>query len=813
MRPLLLLFLLTAISSLHADELPGHSAHGEAFDEGPRQAAVIIPGCADAVKFPISSKNADAQKFFTQGVGQLHGFWYYEAERSFRQVAALDPDCAMAYWGMSMANVNNEKRAKAFIKKAAPLKAKATPREQKWITTLENLYRENDKRSKKQKSLDCIKDFETLVQDDRKDTEAKAFLVWRIWFSREEAPISSLQGVDALLDQIFAAVPNHPAHHYRIHLWDQSKPILALKSAAQCGQTSPGIAHMWHMPGHTFSKLKRPDDAAWQQEASTRVDHAYMIRTYILPDQIHNYAHNEEWLTRTYNDLGRAKDAATLARSLIALPRHPTYNALDKSSTSSSYGRTRLIETLLKWEHWNELVAFTQAPVGQTAHDITRLRALGIASFQLGDAKALTAALKELEALKIDTKPVKPEASKIASSEPKQADAKPEASKIASSEPKQADAKPEASKTASTEPKQADAKPEASKTASTEPKKADAKADAKKADVKKAIAGTPAKKTPRPEVKAKANAVFELKALTALSDPAMRRAETKKLLADLKDTDVPKERLAAYWLKFDDKTQAAELTKSFSADLIGLAIKTEILQACGKTDEAKKAFEETRKQAFAMDRDLPIAKRLDTLAKTFGIHGDWPAATPKRTDSGIRPEITTLGPVHWHAPDAPIFEALTLEGQTVHSTDFTTKKPTLFIFYLGHDCGHCVQQMQTFAKAVADFDKAGIQLVAITLETPQAALGIRAKLNLKPEQPLPFPILSDATLASFKKVRAHDDFENENLHATLLIDTHGKQRWQDISYEPFKDAKFALEEAQRLLRLDVPSVSTAHAGE
>ena len=762
------LFIVSAFAlsiAFHVQGDPGHSANGEAFNEGPRQAAVLMPGCGDAVKFPISSKQAEAQKFFTQGIGQLHGFWYYEAERSFRQVAALDPGCAMAYWGMSMANVNNEKRASAFIKKATPLKAKATPREQKWIAVLENLYRDNDKRDKKQKSLDCIKDFETLVQDDPKDTEAKAFLVWRIWFSREEATISSLQAVDALLDQIFAAVPNHPAHHYRIHLWDQSKPILALKSGALCGQVAPGIAHMWHMPGHTFSKLKRPDDAAWQQEASTRVDHAYMMRSYILPDQIHNYAHNEEWLTRTYNDLGRAKDAAELARSLIAIPRHPVYNFLDKSSTSASYGRTRLIETLIKWERWDELKGFAQAPVGQVGHDIARLRALGLASFQLGDAAGLAAALKELEALStVALKPV----------------------------PKTA-----------VEPKQVIAKKSAAKKSADKPTAA---ADSKESKDKK---------TPPPEVKAKANGIAELKALVALSskDGSFRPGETHKLLSDLKVLDVPKERLARYWLTFGDKEQAVELTKSFTADLVGLATKTEILQACGKTAEAKKAFEETRKLAFAMDRDLPIAKRLDALAKTLGIEGDWPAAAPKRTDSGVRPDIATLGPVHWSAPAAPVFEANTLENQRVKSSDFTAKQPTLFIFYLGHECGHCVEQMQAFAKAAADFEKAGIQLVAITLENPQAAAGIRAKLNLKPDQPLPFPILSDSSLEAFKKVRAHDDFENENLHATILIDTAGKQRWQDISWEPFKDAKFALEEAKRLLKLDVPAAATAQVKE
>jgi len=115
----------------------------------------------------------------------------------------------------------------------------------------------------------------------------------------------------------------HPAHHYRIHLWDDNKPARALESGALCGQTSPGIAHMWHMPGHTFSKLNRPDYAAWQQEASTRVDHAYMMKSLVLPDQIHNYAHNEEWLIRTWNDLGRARDGIHLAKALIENPRHP----------------------------------------------------------------------------------------------------------------------------------------------------------------------------------------------------------------------------------------------------------------------------------------------------------------------------------------------------------------------------------------------------------------------------------------------------------------------------------------------------------
>ena len=86
-----------------------------------------MPGMGD-VHFPIATRNPLAQKFFDQGIGQLHGFFYFESERSFRQVAALDPFCATAYWGMAMANVNNAKRAKEFIKTAEKYQAGVSPR-------------------------------------------------------------------------------------------------------------------------------------------------------------------------------------------------------------------------------------------------------------------------------------------------------------------------------------------------------------------------------------------------------------------------------------------------------------------------------------------------------------------------------------------------------------------------------------------------------------------------------------------------------------------------------------------------------------
>ncbi|MEI6534273.1 MAG: hypothetical protein WCN98_02950, partial [Verrucomicrobiaceae bacterium] len=171
---LFLFSCLLACPLYAADPLPGHSTHGEAFDEGPRQAAVLMDGCGK-INFQITTNNAEAQHFFNQGVGQLHGFWYFEAERSFRQVIALDPECAMAYWGCAMSNINNEKRAADFIKKASEKKEKTSKREQLWIEALANFYSDL-KKEKKARRMDFIKDTEAIIHHSPDDLEARAFL-------------------------------------------------------------------------------------------------------------------------------------------------------------------------------------------------------------------------------------------------------------------------------------------------------------------------------------------------------------------------------------------------------------------------------------------------------------------------------------------------------------------------------------------------------------------------------------------------------------------------------------------------------------
>jgi peroxiredoxin len=378
-------------------ELPaGHSVHGEAFNEGPRQAAYPVAGQGD-VRFPVSTKIPAAQSFFTQGVAQLHSFYYFEAERSFRQAALLDPQLAMAYWGMAMANVNNEKRAKGFIEKAVVLIDHASPREQAWIKS-QSAYSKETKGEKRSRAY--IKALEAIVADHPDDLEAKAFLAWAIWHHRDKGlPINSHAAVNALLGEILHANPMHPgAHHYRIHLWDEEKPARALESAALYGPAAPGIAHAWHMPGHIYSKLHRYGDAALQQEASARVDHLQMMRDRTMPYQIHNFVHNNQWLMQDLGYVGRVADAVAVGRNLIEIPRHPRLNKIDDRSHAAREGRSRLFEILSAWERWELLLSFENTLLcPEEADAVLRARALGAAAFATGDLAKGDAFIADLD--------------------------------------------------------------------------------------------------------------------------------------------------------------------------------------------------------------------------------------------------------------------------------------------------------------------------------------------------------------------------------------------------------------------------------
>ncbi|MBM3994000.1 MAG: redoxin domain-containing protein [Planctomycetes bacterium] len=755
----------TAYAQDHPDDFFGRSFHGEVFNEGPRQKAYLM-GKTGNVRFPITTRSAEAQKFFEQGVGQLHGFWYFEAERSFRQVALLDPDCAMAYWGMAMANHENAKRAAGFIKKARDRLVNTTRRERLYIESMCDLLLTTGG-NKRQQVMDA---FKKIWEENPGDIEAKAFYVVRGW---QWSLGGQTAQRDKLLDEIFKANPLHPAHHYRIHLWDGANPSNALGSAALCGSAAPNIAHMWHMPGHTYDRLKRYAEAAWQQEASSRADHYHMMHDRVLPDQIHNYAHNQEWLIRSLSHSGRVKDAVALAKNLIELPRHPRYNTSAKGGKSASYGRTRLFELLERFELWDETLALADTmyldPTELANEQVKRLRLIGLAHAGKGNKDKLAQTIDALQqgGGKGADKPTKPKAINNENER-----TLPSPSPLVG---------------------EGGGGGYVAWVSLATPLHVSPAANPKKPpEFKGKGKGPPG----LDGIAARDNAVKELQMLQKLlaDDP-------KSALDDIKALkNASQSRQARYYLLAGDKVKAEQFAKQASDSgknqVAPLALYVECLHAVGKTKECADAFDRLRKISGTIDSlETPMFKRLTPIAKELKLPADWRVKTPFPADFGKRPPIESIGPLVWQPTPAPEWTLPDANGNAMSSKAYSGK-PVLAIFYLGYGCSHCMEQLQKFGEQKKAFEAAGIAIVAISTDTTEAL-----KAALSGGKTIPFPVASDAKHVAFQRFRAYDDFEGLPLHGTFLIDERGLVRWHDIGYDPFMDATFVLNEAKRLLAM------------
>lgn len=722
---------------------PGHSMHGEAFDEGPRRAATLL-GNTGRVTFPITTKSPLVQQFFNQGIGQLHGFWYFEAERTFRQAAMLDPDCAMNYYGMALANVNNERRAKGFLAEAVKRKDKASDRERRYIDALDRWYKAEvgDDKKVKARAKSYVEAFEEIIYKYPDDLEAKAFLCLTLWQKRSDLGEGGLFALDALMNDVLTANPYHPVHHFRVHLWDNDKASLAVNSAERCGLSAPGIAHMWHMSGHTYSELHQYFDAIWHQEASARTDHAYMMRDGIFPDKIHNFAHNNEWLVRNLQYVGRVHDAIAIAKNAGELPRHPKWNPFP-GGKSAHFSRLRLYQIYNQFELWDQLIADSKTQVlGPTSDELEQIkyfRNLGRAYFRTRDLSSGRAQLTLLEnRLKCTVQETD----------------------------------------AAVDTAEARARFEGKDAKEIESRR------------KQATQATAEKK------KALERAIDEFHGFLLLAEAKPSDAlERFKKAGDIDEMLMAEVEIAAG--KKDEAikrlTEWADRSKNQVRPLSSLV---EALWKVDRKQDAKTAFERLRAISGNVDLDLPIFARLQPIAMEMGFAGDWRTAAPQRRNAAELPDLNTLGPLLWQPTSAADWSLPDSTG-SLHALSEFRGKPVVVIFYLGYGCLHCVEQLQAFAPNQKAFTDAGISLMAISTDS---VVNLKKSLDrYSSDGKFSIPLVSDASLETFKRYQAYDDFEHTPLHATYLIDGAGKIRWHDVGPEPFMDVNFLLAESKRLL--------------
>ncbi|MGA7444656.1 MAG: hypothetical protein WBW82_20945, partial [Candidatus Sulfotelmatobacter sp.] len=205
-------------------------------DQGPHHHEDMTTAQLGTVTFPVSCAPT-VQKPFERGVALLHSFWYEEAEKEFIQIAADDPQCVMAHWGIAMSlwhqlwnrpDAKDIQRGLDEIHEAKTTDGPTTPREKAYIAAIAAFYRDSKKLDHEARARAYSDAMRKVYESYPEDHEAAVFYALSLLASEphDDTTFANRKRAAAILEKLFATEPDHPGvAHYLIHAYD--KPQLA----------------------------------------------------------------------------------------------------------------------------------------------------------------------------------------------------------------------------------------------------------------------------------------------------------------------------------------------------------------------------------------------------------------------------------------------------------------------------------------------------------------------------------------------------------------------------------------------------------
>ncbi len=392
----------------------------------PSLPATILKG-QGIVHMAITTSNPKAQEFFDQGLAQLHSFWANEAERSFLQAAALDPEAPMPWWGVAMVAAGDYRprfqidrlnevfgkdprvapsRANAAAGKAVSLSevpGKASDLEKMYIAAVAG------RRLPGAKNADdaYIDGLRAIAAKYPQEVDARTFLalhLMRGYVLPQHTPRAGTMEAVAILRQLLIDAPNHPGvHHYVIHGFEGSSFAKdAWTSCQRYSELVTNIPHALHMPGHIYSQTGKWDEAAKAFDAAAENEWGYMKADSLYGTGHHG--HNVNYLATAYSFQGKYRKAKQAAQSLLEFKENPRELAsVDGFYSAHRQGWFAMLRILVQSESWDEILEGKTLPVYERPREMAwRSWAFGLAhaanrnplAAQL-DAKAMDVALAD----------------------------------------------------------------------------------------------------------------------------------------------------------------------------------------------------------------------------------------------------------------------------------------------------------------------------------------------------------------------------------------------------------------------------------
>jgi hypothetical protein len=267
------------------------------------------------LRYRISTTSPECQAFFDQGLGYFYSYIWMEAARSFETATRYDPDCAMAWWGLSRAVERWGKgdATKALLK-ANELKDRASHPEQQLI--LARMQEKGqapgvgDSEARKKAAIATLDNLLALYDDDEE-----------AWYYRAQlAGGSGLFGGQASSVPFYKALvrinPLHPgANHELLHYYEKcQRPALGWVYSENYMKSSPGMPHAFHMQAHLATRLGRWDKTSDRSAHAVELERAYHQEMNVKPREDHQFSHHLEILTLSLIHDGRFREARAIKK-------------------------------------------------------------------------------------------------------------------------------------------------------------------------------------------------------------------------------------------------------------------------------------------------------------------------------------------------------------------------------------------------------------------------------------------------------------------------------------------------------------------
>jgi tetratricopeptide (TPR) repeat protein len=353
----------------------------------------------------ITTTSAEAQKYFNQGLNFLFGFNHGAAIRAFQAAETIDPDCAMAHWGVALAcgpHINfpvvPPPAAELAWKELALAQehvAHTSAVEQALIEALSHRYADpqpEDRGALDQAYADAMRSVWKTHSDDPDVGAlfAEAMMDLRPWdqWTREGQPQPGTDEILATLEQVMKLNLNHPfANHLYIHALEASPhPERALAAADRMRDLQPGLAHNVHMPSHIDIRIGHWYEAITANLKAVEADHRYRAIVGEPKGLIVFYAaHNQHMLAYAAMMTGQRDLAVEQIRAMVkGMPEDELkkYAMLTEALVAVPY------EVLIRFGLWDEILAEPDHPEFMVFTRAFRHAARGIAYAANGDVKS-----------------------------------------------------------------------------------------------------------------------------------------------------------------------------------------------------------------------------------------------------------------------------------------------------------------------------------------------------------------------------------------------------------------------------------------